>query len=83
MAAGVKRGIDEPVAFIREAQLWPYCDLQGVVGAGFIANAAQLRRTERAPCRDAEAVPSEFSPLRERLMRCCRDGFNPGGVSPD
>lgn len=36
MAAGVKRGIDEPVAFIREAQLRPYRDLQGVVGAGLL-----------------------------------------------
>lgn len=35
---GVKQEIDRRVAFIREAVLRPYCDLQGIVRVGFIVN---------------------------------------------
>lgn len=44
MVGGVKRGIDDLVPFIRDADLWPEA-FAGHLSAGLIAIAARLRQS--------------------------------------
>ncbi|ALQ46032.1 hypothetical protein ATN83_1913 [Raoultella ornithinolytica] len=44
MVGGVKRGIDDLVPFIRDADLWPEA-FAGHLRAGLIAIAARLRQS--------------------------------------
>lgn len=71
---GVKQGIDYLVPFIREPDLWPYSDLQGIVWDSALRVLLQSVRgyaKQSASYREAlKCVPQETLQLKEQLMWC-------------
>jgi len=70
----VKQGIDYLVPFIREPDLWPYSDLQGIVWDSALRVLLQSVRgyaKQAASYREAlKCVPQETLQLKEQLMWC-------------
>ena len=71
---GVKQGIDYLVPFIREPDLWPYSDLQGIVWDSALRVLLQSIRgypKQAASYREAlKCLPQETLQLKEQLMWC-------------
>ena len=71
---GVKQGIDYLVPFIREPDLWPYSDLQGIVWDSALRVLLQTVRgypKQSASYRDVlKCLPQETLQLKEQLMWC-------------